>query len=188
MAKCEEALSQPFGEASAYTQAGAMLLHVQLADEAHGVCAGEEVLEEAVQCFLLAQRVYLSNGSSLAGLVTEQLAAGLAAAGRHPGAARYYHRAGEIHREYGAMSGAMRCWERGAGQFILSHDYEAAAAVLLQLIETTHGCAGAIVAAGGNAVAEEGDAMDHLLTLFLVRVIQRHREVPPGHTDHHESE
>ena len=90
VAKCEEVLAQPFGEASAYTQAGAMLLHTQLADEAYGVSGGEEVIHEAVQCYLLAARAYEAQQSPLAAVVTEQLAMGLEAARRHDAAARYY--------------------------------------------------------------------------------------------------
>jgi len=176
IAKCEEALSQPFGEASAYSQAGAMLLHVQLADEAHGLSGGEEVLEEAVHCFLLAQRVYLAQASCLAAHVTEQLAAGLAAAGRHPGAGRYYHRAGEIYLEHGAAAGCMRCWECGAGEYIASHDYEASAAVLEKLIKTVDTATASILEAGADPAVEEGLCMDHLLSLFLVQLIQRDRE------------
>jgi len=176
VARCEEALSRPFHQASEYSQAGAMLLNQQLTDEAQGVARGDELVDEAMQCFLLAAKAYDSQGSPVAFTVLEQLAMGLEAAGRHNAAAAYFAKAGQGHMRHGSEGAAMRCFEQSFQCHFKADDYEAAAAALERLGEVIARRITMVQALGADGATERGMQVEQALSLFLVRIIQRERE------------
>ena len=87
----------------------------------------------------------------------------------------------EVYLVYGGTRAAIRSYTVSYECYVQEHDYEAASSVLEKLIEVADECIELVSEVSAELTKwttsmEHGIAVDHLLSLFLVKMIERKRD------------